>query len=118
MSTSKKLRGISLLSAVYGELSKELPENNLNTDELLLTAQRLIDLAKTDYTVDKNPTPKSHAGYYSYDLCTAFDKHQERIFINEYHCQEDRFSKMDSNCMLENLYSTNRLSIKLEDMYA
>ena len=118
MGSSKKLRGISLLSAVYAELSKELPENNLNTEELLLTAQRLIDLAKTDYTVDKNPTSKSYAGYYSYDLCTAFEKYQDRIFINEYRGEDDRLSLIDSNCMLDNFHSTSRQSITLEDVYA
>ena len=118
MAETKKLRGVSLLSAIYGELTDQLPEQSVGTEELLLSAQRLIDLAKKDYVTDKNPDVAYRAGYYSHDIFTAFDKYQEHIFVNERQLSDDPLSMLDGNSVLDDFLYGGRSSIVLEDIYA
>lgn len=64
-------RGIELLSAVYAELAKHL-EKTVSTADLLVAAQRLIDLSKNDFVRKEQKHPVDRPGYYSWDLVRAF----------------------------------------------
>lgn len=89
MRAKQKLRGMPLLSAVFGELSQQLPDGVVSTEELLGAAQKLIELSKRECVTDAHPNERRHQGYYSYDLCTAFDKFQSRILETEMALQND-----------------------------
>ncbi|MDI3337944.1 hypothetical protein QKW60_16160 [Defluviimonas aestuarii] len=117
MKTRQKLRGVSLLSAVFAELSQQLPEGIISTEELLGAAQKLIKLSKREYITDGHPEGRRHQGYYSYDLCTAFDKFQGRILETETGLQYDRIAGCGRLDGLKELLNGSREDMVLEEIY-
>lgn len=117
MKTKQKLRGVSLLSAVFGELSQQLPDGIVSTEELLGAAQKLIELSRREYVTDAHPDERRHQGYYSYDLCTAFDKFQERILETEMGLQSDPLAGHGRPNVLKELLNGSREDMVLEEIY-
>lgn len=117
MKTKQKLRGVSLLSAVFGELSKQLPDGIVSTEELLGAAQKLIELSKREYVTDGHPEERRHQGYYSYDLCTAFDKFQGLILETEMGLQSDPLAGRGRRVGLKELLGGSREDMVLEEVY-
>ncbi len=117
MKTNQKLRGMSLLSAVFGELSQQLPEGIVSTEELLGAAQKLIELSKREYVTDSHPDGQHHQGYYSYDLCTAFDKFQGRILETEMGLQSDQLTGRGPRNGVKVLLNGSREDMVLEEVY-
>lgn len=77
------LRGMRLLSAIFGELAESLSEEEISTAELLEAAQKLIELSKNEYISKEEKDVAQYAGYFSYNLTLAFEKYQMRILLNE-----------------------------------
>jgi len=117
MNTKQKLRGVSLLSAVFGELSQQLPDGIVSTEELLGAAQKLIEWSKREYVTDGHLEERRHQGYYSYDLCTAFDKFQGRILETEMGLQSDPLAGRGRRNGLKELLSGGREDMVLEEVY-
>ncbi|MFC6638121.1 hypothetical protein GV827_14250 [Sulfitobacter sp. JBTF-M27] len=117
MSNTSKLRGMSLLSAVFGELSQQLPEAIIGTEELLGAAQKLIELSKREYATDLHPDERRHPGYYSYNLCTAFDKFQGRILETEMGFDNDTLADRGPRNGLKELLAGSREDMCLEEVY-
>ena len=115
-----KLRGITLLSAVFGELSqnKNLSDAGIPTEELLEAAQKLIELSKREYVTNTHPEGQTHAGYYSYDLCTAFNTYQGRILENEFVVHDDEPARNQHGTTLKRLLEGSQEDMVLEDVYA
>ncbi len=113
----KKLRGVALLSAVFGELSQQLPEGIVSTEELLGAAQKLIELSKRDYVTDSHPEGQRYHGYFSYDLCTAFDKFQGRILETEVGLQSDPLAGRGRRNGLKELLCGSDENMVLEEIY-
>ncbi len=117
MAVENKLRGISLFAAVFGELSQELPEGAVSTEELLQAAQKLIDLSKRDYVTTADRDARHHHGYYSYDLCTAFEKFQWRILESEMTVPSDPPAGCSRQHGLKALLNGARENMVLEEIY-
>jgi len=117
MKTRQKLRGVSFLSAVFGELSQQLPDGIVSTEELLGAAQKLIELSKREYVTDAHPDERRNQGYYSYNLCTAFDKFQGRILETEMGLQSDPLAGRGRRNGLKELLSGSREDMVLEEVY-
>jgi hypothetical protein len=73
---------------VYRELADGLPEGAFSTEELLLVAQKLIDLAKLGGKDIHRVPARQSVEYYSCDVVTAFKRFPWRILAREY-CDED-----------------------------
>lgn len=90
-----QLRGIGLIGAVFNVLSKQLG-TEYSTAELMLAAQQLIDISKAEYVGIPYKEATERAGYYSWDLVSAFASHQwqiARVETNRMdHCDTDEFS--------------------------
>ena len=117
MNTEKKLRGMSLLSAIFGELSQSVPEGTVATEELLGAAQKLIELSKKEYVTNTHSDGQRHSGYYSYDLCTAFDKFQGRILEMETGLQNDLMAGRNRRNSLKELLNCSQEDMILEEVY-
>lgn len=117
MKAKQKLRGVSLLSAIFGELSQQLPEGVVSTEELLGAVQKLIELSKREYVTDGHPDQRRHQGYYSYDLCTAFDKFQGRILETETGLMEDPLAGRGGRNGLNELLLGSQEDMILEEVY-
>jgi len=111
-----RARGTALLSAVYGELSQNLSDSEIPTEELLEAAQKLIELSKRDYVTDAHADGQTRAGYYSYDLCTAFDAYQGRILENESVVQNDEPDAVLCGTRLRRLLDGSQEDMLLEDI--
>lgn len=117
METKQKFRGISLLSAVFGELSQQLPEGAISTEELLEAAQKLIELSRREYVTVTHRDVQQRQGYYSYNLCTAFDKYQWRILETEMKLQRDPLISYRPQRGLKDLLNGSREDMALEEVY-
>jgi hypothetical protein len=117
MTTKKKLRGMSLLSAIFGELSQNVPDGAVATEELLDAAQKLIELSKKEYVTNTHSDGQRRHGYYSYDLCTAFDKYQGRILETETGLQNDLMAGRNWKNILNELLNGSREDMVLEEVY-
>jgi hypothetical protein len=117
INSKQKIRGVSLLSAVFGELSQQLPEGVIGSEELLSVAQKLIDLSKREYVTNFHPDGQHHQGYYSYDLCTAFKKFQNQIFETETVAMEDRVAECGWRNSLKELLLGSHGDMVLEEFY-
>jgi hypothetical protein len=117
MNTKKKLRGVSLLSAVFGVLSQNLPDGAVATEELLGAAQKLIELSKKEYVTNTHSDGQRRHGYYSYDLCTAFDKFQGRILETETGLQNDPLAGRNWQNSLKELLNGSQEDMILEEVY-
>ena len=118
MKHDRKLRGISLIAAVFGELSEHLDEELFTTEELLQSAQTLIEFSKNDYVVDKNLEHRRYANYYSEDVCTAFEKFEQRILFNEYFSDDDCIPRMDCGSMLHSFLNNLPTKTTCRSYYA
>ena len=117
MKATSKLRGITLLSAIFGELSQHLPEGIISTEDLLESAQKLIELSKREYVTDLHPHSRRYPGYYSYDLCTAFDKYQGRILVTEMRTIFDPLANSGGHKRLKEILVGSREDMVLEEVY-
>lgn len=117
MKRAKKLRGISLLTAVYDELSQQVPENSVGTEELLGAAQTLIDLSKKEYMPNAHFDERRYHGYYSCDVYTAFDKYQGRILENEMATMMGFSTGCSGRNAFEELLKSSRQDMILEEVY-
>jgi hypothetical protein len=113
----RKARGIALLSAVFGELSQNLSDTGISTEELLGAAQKLIELSKRDYVTNTHPDGQKHDGYYSYDLWLAFNTYQGRILENEIVVQDDEPPRARCGTALKRLLEGSQEDMFLEDVY-
>lgn len=118
MTVNKKLRGVSLLSAIFGELSTQLPKDSITTEELLQSAQKLIELSKKEYIPVDQAKAYRRDGYYSHDICTAFEKYQGRILENELRALSEPSIGGDTGYALKEILSGSRRDLVLGEIYA
>ena len=92
-----KMSGLKLLAAFYGELVDVVPEGAMTTAEILGAAKALIECSDNDYVDVEHKGARTSPGYFSYDLCVAFDKYQGRILANEAGVESDDLSHLELN---------------------
>jgi hypothetical protein len=109
-----KLRGVSLLAAVYGELQDLVPEGSISTADLLAAAQSLIELSKNEYIAKPDREPSFSTGYFSHDLTLAYAKYQTQIFRNEYKIQFDNDLALDGRLKLRAIMMGDKRDMYLE----
>lgn len=90
MARQPKLRGITLLGEIFGEIYSQLEGiEDVDPEDLLLAAQELIALSKREYVTNKHPDPRSPVEYYSCEVDAAFRSFQGRIWENEAKTMDD-----------------------------
>lgn len=109
-----KLRGVSLLAAVFGELQDLVPEGSISTEELLSAAQRLIELSRNEYIAKPDREPSLTSGYFSHELTMAFEKYQLQIFRNEASIQFDLELEPEGRRRLKTIMMGERSDMYLE----
>jgi hypothetical protein len=108
---------MSLLSAIFGELSQNVPEGAVTTEDLLGAAQKLIEFSKKEYITNTHPAGRRFHGYYSYDLCTAFGKFQSCILETETRLQNDLMAGRNRGNGLKELLNGSRENMIMEEIY-
>ena len=94
MRQMQKMRGLKLLAAFYEEIVEVVPQGAMTTAEILGAAQALIECSSEDY-IDVHHQDAVHApGYFSYNLCVAFDQFQGRILSNEVGVRDDELTHL------------------------
>ena len=89
-----QIRGVKLLSIVFAELSAQLGKE-FSSAQLLLAAQQLIELSKSEYVGNAPADPTERAGYYSWDLVRAFNHAWHVAGVETYrmeHCDVEESS--------------------------
>lgn len=111
------LRGMRLLSAIFGELAESLNEKEISTAELLEAAQKLIELSKNEYISKEDKDAAQYAGYFSYNLTMAFEKYQMRILLNELRMWRDEDLDTCSRQVLHSLIHGSHLDYEIGAAY-
>lgn len=94
MGQMQKMRGLKLLAAFYEEIVDAVPQGAMTTAEILGAAKALIDCSREDY-IDVHHQDGVHTpGYFSYNLCVAFDQFQGRILSNEVGVSDDELTHL------------------------
>ena len=90
---TNSLKGIKLLGAVFDEISKINPDENVSTVDLMLAAQQLIKISKKEYSNRDESKQRIYSDYYSHEVDTAFNKYQKDISKTEinYYSDQDNF---------------------------
>ena len=111
------LRGRKLLRKVFKELLSQIPTGEASESQLLEASWRLIELSKNEFLPKAHSDAPANAGYYSYDLCTAFEKFQGRIFMNEVTPSDDLGMSEAHHHELNSLICGTREDMIMEDIY-
>ena len=91
-STTKKLTGLPLLSAIKEELGSVIQAENISEMDLFLAAQQLIEISRSEYIEPEFREQAEKAGYYSHAVDTAITKMQSSLWRNEttgWHDEDD-----------------------------
>ena len=116
MSVKKKPRGIALLAAIFDEIAVNIPQGEVSNEELLGAAQKLIKLSKKEYVNDKHSYARYQPGYYSHDVCNAFEKFPWRILEAELAVQNDFLTNHDWRNRLECLPCNSQTKMILQEI--
>jgi hypothetical protein len=106
MDQMQKMHGLKLLAAFYEKIVDEVPQGAMTTAEILGAAQALIECSREDY-IDVHHQDAIHTpGYFSYDLCVAFDQFQGRVLINEACVSDDELTHLNKQILPQEVCSS------------
>jgi hypothetical protein len=106
MGDIQKMRGLKLLAAYYEEIVDAVPQGTMSTAEILGAAKALIECSREDY-IDVHHQDAVHTpGYFSYNLCVAFDQLQGRILLNEVGVSDDELTHLNTRNLSQEVCSS------------